>query len=291
MKREAARNSSPSEIVEIQEKIPGLTRAKKRVASYLLDNIENALFMSANQIAEAGGVDTATVVRTAQSLGYVGFPQLQHALRKEIFGRMTPLNIMKNNIPKGSSIGEIARQIFVQDADNIRMLSNSFDDQKLTQLVRKIYAASRILIVGFDLAACLAMCLEYVLQALGFAAVAPIAGGGRLRNQLALLKPDSMVIAITFRRGLRESVEAVRYAKGKGVYTAAITDSFASPLVRFSDMFFLAPVNSLSFASSFVAPLSLINAIGAACAQHNRQRTLSVLREIEREYQEGDRWY
>lgn len=285
-------STSNSAIVHINKNLEKLTASKRKVAQYVLDNLEQSLFLSANQIAEAVAVDTATVVRTAKSLGYGGYPQFQEALRETFLKRFTPLNIMKESIRESETdmVSSIV-EILDEDGENIRMLRNSIDPAQLQEFVAKIYRAPNTLIVAFDLAAGLGLYFEYLLQALRFPVIAATRGGGSLRNKLRRLRPGDLLIAISFRRGLREVVRALEFAHEHDIDSVAVTDSFASPLLRYSHSFFLTPINTSSFAGSFVAPLALINAVAFGCGQYDQQRTLAILENIEEEYQKGDRWY
>jgi DNA-binding MurR/RpiR family transcriptional regulator len=59
------------------------------------------------------------------------------------------------------------------------------------------------------------------------------------------------------------TIEGIERAKKNGAYCIGITDSMLSPLARFSDELLIVPINSLSFAASYVAPLALIDLITA----------------------------
>ena len=264
-----------------------LTDAKRKVASYILENGEECLFMTVNQLSEASGVDPATVVRTAQSLGYVGYPEFQEELRQEFLNRTTPLRIMESHSEAGSNVWEIIDQ----DIENLHMLRKNLDKDRLEQLVERLFRSRKIVVVGLDLASTLSFYLGYLLTILRLPAVAVTAGGGRLRNQLMSLDEDGLLIAISFRRCLRETVNAVKTARERGAFTVCITDSFASPLTRFSDMCFLTPINSASWANSYAASFSLLNTLIVACGRHDERRSLAILKDIEKEYQDGDRWY
>jgi DNA-binding MurR/RpiR family transcriptional regulator len=100
-----------------------------------------------------------------------------------------------------------------------------------------------------------------------------------------------LVLAFTFRRGLRQTVEGVQQARAHGAYCIGIADTYLSPLARECDELFIASTESTSFGASYVAPISLLNAILAACAQYRRPHTLALLKEIAEEQRKGFRWY
>lgn len=100
-----------------------------------------------------------------------------------------------------------------------------------------------------------------------------------------------LLIAITFGRGLRETVEAVLRAKEKNVPTFGITDSTKSPLVSFCDDYVIASTTRSSFLDSYVAPVGVINALLVACAHIKPKRALEWLAQSEKESESGTRWY
>lgn len=99
-----------------------------------------------------------------------------------------------------------------------------------------------------------------------------------------------LVFAITFRRGLRDTVEAAREAHGTGAYTVGLTDSRLSPLIEICDEYLLTPISSQSFAGTYVAPLAVINAIAIAVTKCDPAHSLKALGRINKEYESGNRW-
>jgi DNA-binding MurR/RpiR family transcriptional regulator len=286
--RKGANGHQPASVTDhMYRRLDQLTDAKRKVVSYILEHSEEILFMTVNQLSEAAGVDPATVVRTAQTLGYVGYPELQDGLRREFLNRTTPLKIMQSHAEAGGD----GWDVIDQDIENLYMLRKNLDKERLAQLVERLFRAPKIVVVGLDLASTLSFYFGYLLETLQLPAVTVTAGGGHLRNQLMSLNEGSLLVGISFRRCLRETVNAVKTARERGAFTACVTDSFASPLTRFSDMCFLTPINSASYANSYAAPISLLNTIVVACARADKRRSLNILKDIEKEYQEGDRWY
>src|SRR5262249_10568034 len=162
---------------------------------------------------------------------------------------------------------------------------------QLMELARGIRRARRILVVGVDFAASLAHYLAYGLVVLGFDAEAPVGSEGTLLHKVRLLTSRDLVIAISFGRCLRVTVEAVLRAGKRGLPTFGITDTDTTPIARYCHGHLVAPVVSPSFLNSYVAPIGLINAIHVACAHLDPKRSLTLLKPTEKEYLAGPRWY
>ena len=153
------------------------------------------------------------------------------------------------------------------------------------------HRSRRILVVGVDLAASLSWFLAYGLTPLGFDAEAPIGSAGNLQHKSDVLTGKDLLIAISFGRCLRETVEAVLRARERGATTFGITDGDTTPLAMHCDAYLLASTSSPSFTGSYVAPMALINSIVVACSHLRPQRSLAMLGRTEEEYRTGARWY
>ena len=169
-------------------------------------------------------------------------------------------------------------------------MKNSLDAPRLNDLAKRLYAARRIVVLAGDLAAFLAEYLEYQVSLLGlpvFSATSP----GRISHLTRSLTKDDVVIAISFRRGLRQTVEGARKACEREAHCVAITDTFLSPLARLAQETFLASIESTSFGASYAAPVALVNALLAACGQVRKSETMEIVREISEEQRHGFRWF
>jgi DNA-binding MurR/RpiR family transcriptional regulator len=87
------------------------------------------------------------------------------------------------------------------------------------------------------------------------------------------------------------TIEGIERARKNGAYCVGITDSMLSPLARFSNELFIVPINSLSFAASYVAPFALIDLITAGVGSLRRKQVVDRLKEADQEQKHGYRWY
>lgn len=274
----------------VEEHYPQLGKQRQRVVKYVNDNLRTAVFLTINQLARQVGVDAATVVRTAQDLGFRGYGEFIESARELFLETSTPYEIARREIQQSPGPEQAVLSSLHQEIENLQRLAAEINPEQLVCVARRIREANRVLVVGLDLASTLSEHLIYTLQSIGLNAQAATAGGGRLRNHLVSLGQGDLVIAITFRRGLRETVGAAQAAREAGAYTVALTDSELSPLVKFCHEYILAPTTSHSFTGSYVAPLAVINALVFALANCDPAFTLKALGKINKEYESGQRW-
>ncbi len=102
-------------------------------------------------------------------------------------------------------------------------------------------------------------------------------------EQLSPLRSDDLLIGIGFPRYTSRTIQAIQYARSRGVKTLAITDSHGSPLAREAEVYLVASSRLPSFVDSYVAPLSLINALITAVGRKNKvavSRRLEAMEEV-----------
>ena len=268
-----------------------LSGSRRRLIREILDNHEQTFFLSSREMAKRYNVDAATIVRTVQALGYERFADFAADLRQHFVKHITPYTVLKAATQERRSVTDQVRHCVERDVESISVLRSSLATDRAVELARRIHGARRILVVGVDLAASLAWFLAYGLTPLGFDAEAPVGSTGNLQHKIDLMTEKDLMVAISFGRCLRETVEAVERAHGRGVPTFGITDSDTTPIALHCDDYLVASTSSPSFTGSYVAPMALLNTIIVACAHLRPKRALAMLSRTEQEYRTGNRWY
>jgi len=272
--------------VEAEER---LGARRRDLVRNILEHPEDAYFLSSRALARHCHVDTATIVRTVQALGYKRYADFAADLRAHFLARITPYAQMKSAARENRNVSDHIEQSFELEMRNLQALASSLSTEEVQQVAKKIDNARRVMVVGVDYAAPLAQLFAYALVAVGLNAVAPIGSTGYLQQAVQLLGPKDLLIAISFGRCLQDTVDSVICAKKNGVPTFGITDSEQSPIARFCDHFWKASVASPSFYESYVAPVAAIDALLVCCAQLHPGRSLASLQKKEENFRQ--RWY
>jgi len=284
------RSNQRSTLPGWQERIAGLTPKRQEMVRPVLEDPRGFLFLSIRALAEKLRTDTATMQRAVRGMGFSGYPDFRKYLHDLAIAHATSLDSMLAGTAKDSDIPSHVRDSLDQDQKNFATLRNTLNTRQLTQLAKRVWSARRIVLLGGDLAADLVFYLEHHLVILGlpvFSATTP----GRVVHLVRTLDKKDLVIAISFHRALRQTVEGMRQAKAHGAYCVGITDTFVSPIARFAHECFLASVETCHFGDSYLAPMALLNVMLVACANYRRGRALALAREAAQEQQRGFRWY
>lgn len=277
--------SAPS----LAERIELLSAKRQEIIRPILEHPRDYVLLSVRAMAKRLKTDPATVVRIVRGLGFASYRDFQRHLHDLSIAFATSLDTMQS-AGKVTSMPAYVRDALEHDLKNLHGLKNSLDAARLVSLAKRFYDARRIVLLAGDLAAFLADYLEYQITLLGLP-VFTATSAGRIAHLVRTVNKSDLVMAISFRRGLRQTVEGVHLARARNAYCVGITDTYISPLARGCDEVFLASVDSTSFGASYTAPVALVNAILAACGQYHRPQTLAILKEIAEEQRKGFRWY
>jgi DNA-binding MurR/RpiR family transcriptional regulator len=278
-----------SQTIPLAERIEHLSIKRQEIIRPILEQPRDYVLLSVRALAKRLHTDPATIVRIVQGLGFESYKHFQRHLHELSLAFATSLDTMQH-LEHASGSNVPARDSLFQDLKNLQALKNTLDPARFSSLAKRIYAARRITILAGDLASYMADYLGYQLNLLGlpiFVAATP----GSITHTVRALTRQDLVLAISFRRGLKYTVEGTQQARLNGAYCVGISDTYLSPLARTCHEVFLASTDSVFFGASYAAPIALANAILTAVGEFRRSSTMEIVRELAEEQRRGSRWY
>lgn len=265
-----------------------MSKGQKLLASYITDNYDKAVFLTAAKMGETVGVSESTVVRFATFLGYKGYPEFQEALEEMVRNRLN--SVQRLEVAYGRiSQGEILENVLHSDAEKIKSTREKIDHAAFEAAIDTILSAKRIYIVGIRSCASLASFLAFYLN-LMFDDVHLLHtnNSSELFEQMLRIGENDVIIGISFPRYSMRTLKALEFANNRNAKVITITDSIHSPMNLYSSCNLIADSDMVSIVDSLVAPLSVINAlIVALCMKKQKEvaGTLTLLEDIWGEYQ------
>ncbi|HYA61982.1 MAG TPA: MurR/RpiR family transcriptional regulator [Candidatus Sulfotelmatobacter sp.] len=283
-----AKLSAPATI-NIVERIDQLSIKRQEIIRPILEHPRDYVLLSVRALAKRLHTDPATIVRIVHGLGFESYRQFQHHLHELSLAFATSLDTMKQSGTTGAPECP-ARDSLFRDLKNVQALKNTLDTERFTPLCKRVYSARRIVILGGDLATVIAEFLGYHLNLLGFP-VFVASSAGSITHTVRSLTDKDLLFAISFRRGIRQTIEGAEQARLHGAYCVGISDTYISPLAKTCQELFLASIDSVFFGASYAAPIALCNAMLTAIGEFRRSRTMAIVREVDEEQRKGSRWY
>lgn len=273
----------------IDDKMGDLSKGQKRIANFLKDHYDKAVYLTASRLGEIAGVSESTVVRFAIELGFDGYPKLQEALQELVKNELTASQRMKVSSDRiVRSDKHIFKSVLESDAARIANTLDTINQRDFDETVDYIINAKRVYIVGGRSSSALSNFLDFYLNLMRDDVINASTGVvTETFEHIFRIKEGDLLIGISFPRYSNKTVKAVEYAHGRGARTIAITDSTQSPLAKDANICLTARSDMLSFIDSLVAPLSLINALLVAVSlkcEDNIAQGLDKLEDLWGEY-------
>ncbi len=242
---------------KIREYYDHLSRSYRRVADFILSRYYEVSFMTAAQLAFAVGVDTTTVVRFSQRLGFNGYPELLHDIREqvraEIYAAYEPQPLAADDP------AAVFKQRVDEERHNLSQMLVHSPPERIKEVARLLSQAQRIVLLAEGYAAPVAELTAQQLRRRGKGAFAAASDPARLAGVLVALESETLVIGISPTAYGRDVARAMQYARARGCATLGVVGSLASPVNRMSDALLFAP-------SEVAGPLPSLVTLTAALA-------------------------
>lgn len=267
----------------IDEKMSGLSKGQKRIANFLKEHYDNAVYLTASKLGEIAGVSESTVVRFAIELGFDGYPKLQEALQKLVKNELTASQRMKVSSDRIAKTDKhILKTVLESDSARISATLENINQREFDEAVDYIVNAKRVYIVGGRSSSALSHFFDFYLNLMRDNVINASTGAvTETFEHIFRIEEGDLLIGISFPRYSNKTVKAIEYAHSRGAKTIAITDSKQSPLVKGASISLIASSDMLSFIDSLVAPLSLINALLAAVSMKRKDYIAKGLDQLE----------
>ena len=281
-------NNSNELINRINEKYSSMSKGQKLLSTYITDNYDKAVFLTAEKLGKVVGVSESTVVRFATHLGYRGYPEFQKALEELVRNKLNSIQRMEVTYGRISQ-SKILDTVLQSDAEKIKSTLEQIDQNAFESALDIILNAKHIYIVGIRSCAPLASFMSFYFN-LMFDNVHLLhtSSSSELFEQMVRISEEDVIIGISFPRYSMRTLKAMEFANNRNAKVITLTDSVHSPMNLYSSCNLIAKSDMASIVDSLVAPLSVINALIVALCMRKQSEvagTLEALEDIWNEYQ------
>ncbi|MBQ3927723.1 MAG: MurR/RpiR family transcriptional regulator [Clostridia bacterium] len=279
-------------IREIESKKKDMSKGQRQIADFILNNYEQAAYMTTVNLGRSARVSESSVVRFAHFMGYSGYPKFHQALQETVRNRLTAFQrVAVSNLLIGDS--EVLEKVLISDQQKIKQTLDETKRESFNRVVNMLVEAKTVYVIGVRASSMLAQFLTLNLRMIfNNVRAIDVSSGGDVFEQLLPMEKGDLLFAISFPRYSSRVVKAVKYAQQAGVTVVSLTDNPMSPIAKGADEVLYAQSDMASFVDSLVAPLSLINAILVAiskkCPEQVSERLLR-LEQIWDEYEVYDK--
>jgi DNA-binding MurR/RpiR family transcriptional regulator len=233
-----------------------LSPSQRRIARFLIDHPDQAVFLNSNDIADKVGVSQPSVTRFAYALGFTGFPEFRDALRAA--ARDTGRTVME------PSDDNPVQALVASEIRNLELLRASLGDlERLSWTAAQLAESRPLPVVGLRISAPMAHLFGY-LTAKAHPDVRVIdMPGSELEDRLsrAAAAGATWVLVFGLPRHPRELRDGLVWARSAGLRVALVTDHAVSELAELAEVVLTAPVSTQFAFDSQAAPAVLCAAL------------------------------
>jgi DNA-binding MurR/RpiR family transcriptional regulator len=249
-----------------------------RVARFIDGNRVEVLASSAADLAQRIGTSDASVIRAVQALGFSGLPELRKAIAATLDRRATPAENMRRTLTEVGNDSERAIDLVIEThREAIEALAAGDRRRALSEGVRSLSAAERIVVFGLGPSAPLAQYVSILLNRNGRPAMPLNAAGIALADQLLQLRPGDALLLLAYGRPYREVMATTAEGRRLGLPIVLVTDSPEGNIARRADVVIPAARGRAEQVALHAATLAVLEALVLGLAVCDRSRALGAL--------------
>lgn len=228
-------------IKAIARDFESLSRQLKTIARHVEQHRSQLGIQSIQEVASLCDVQPSAVVRFAKHFGFTGFSALQKLFRDGLAQQISPSRNYQSRIRQAIESGardlssaEIAHALIGGGIAGMEELQRSLQEPAFEDSVKLLAEADSIWLMATRRSFAVSTYLAYALQHTDKRIHHITSAGSMQDGQLRGMRPQDVLIAVSFAPYAEETESIVRQAHERDARIIAITDSRLSPLARFA---------------------------------------------------------
>ncbi|MCP3876110.1 MAG: MurR/RpiR family transcriptional regulator [Desulfobacteraceae bacterium] len=263
-----------------------LTDRNLAILERMLDEPNETAAKSISEIASENDINISSITRLSQKLGFDGFPGLKNLFKKNLkqhrsFYSEQVKRFLQKGYADSKSKVPLLERVIQDEWSNVMLMADAFDQQRFATIIKLVVSAERIHILGlrssYPLAHYLGFYLKMVRDRISLIGQA----GHTLAEDLAVLKPNDILIAISLNPYTKDTVDACRICRKKNVDVIALTDSLSSPLAIETENFLITSVEGDYFFTPVVATIICIETLLSEIVKQFGDKAIERLNQTE----------
>ena len=248
-------------VTKIGKQVNQMTKSQKKVANYLLFNMDKLLFFTADELAKAANVSTATVVRFARELDFEGYTDMQKAARLRFHDREEEPEDLPQSSPEEDSSEYLLEKSFRQDIQNLKRTFQDLSREDLERACTLLKTSRRVYLVGMRISRSMAT-YAYINWGMLRKGIHLIHNEGLdYAEELIEINSEDLIVAFWAPRYNRATYQMLSHAKRQKASVLLITNREFNLTMEEGDfdVILRCCMENSSYQSSFVAPVTLVN--------------------------------
>jgi RpiR family transcriptional regulator, carbohydrate utilization regulator len=264
---------------KIRNTYPGMTRAAKKIADYILANNAETKYLSITSLAERINVSESMITKFVRILGIGGYQDFKVRLALS----------QENNAPAADIFGEVSldddaasicRRIYTNNVETLRDSLSVLNFRDVDRAAKLIARARRVEFYGSGGSSIALANAQARFHRIGIMCFTFSDGHAQLMSA-SLLGAHDVALAVSNSGRSASVVESLRIAKKAGAATICITNFEETPLTAHADVRLFTSSRDVDRLSenlhSRIAELALIDSLYVIVASKMKERALENL--------------
>ncbi len=261
----SARYRSVDCLTIIEQRLPALHGASRRVAEAIVRDPWSILGMTIYDVAAAAGVSLPSVTRFCRAVGYTGFRELVQGIAQSL-GRLEAKDFesAEHGSDQHNPVPDVVQAVVRQQIEALQITARTIDLEAIEQATAVISNAQRVFILGHGAAYVPALGMAVKLNWAGVCAVAT--SPDMFTNQVIALGHGDVVVGLSHQGRTRDTIDMLALARELGATTVGVSTVPQSPLAAVSDISIAVLTPEAARAGTFVIAFDTLMVIADVIA-------------------------
>ncbi|GAA2097420.1 MULTISPECIES: MurR/RpiR family transcriptional regulator [Brevibacterium] len=255
----------------------GAPPAMARVLEVLRTAPQEAAFATVKAMAAAAHVNIATVTRTAQFLGFTGWPAFIIEYRGHYLAGLRADSMLA---PAGEVGASGPREVVLGDISTLQGMAEGLDEDAYSRAAARIRSARRTVVLATGTYLAPAEVLAHNGQLLGYDLELPHGPSSAQLNAVRKLGEGDVVIAFTVWKTAEIVLRLARFARERGAALVVFADR-STEAARLAEVVVTVPSESSRYLPSTIPAVAAVQAVLTVLADLDREHVEAHLREAD----------
>ena len=270
----------------LEQHFEQFTLTQKKLVNYLVSNPHEAAFLTIDELSQKINAVPSTVTRFSKEIGLSGFTEIRKRLKKIVIDKVDTVNQGRGQLDKAKLMQiddkeNVIKNSLLKDLSNLEKLIMMENETEIKKFVDILLSAKNKYIIAsrgsFPLGYFFYFQINKILPDVNFLTNFD----GNLFNEIRKIGEKDVVVAISFPRYTKTTIDFSYLSRQNGADIISISDSKISPLYKLSTVALFCPCESEVFFDSLVAGFALLNTILSVLFYKNYDTTIQNLNEEE----------
>lgn len=221
-------------LVEIQLSYNQFTRTEKKIADYVIKNVDKVLFMSLSDLSAACKVADASVHRFCRRVGVKGYQEFKMKLSLSLTGDESQERADNLGNSKISSVDQMMDSILDNHINALRETRRLVNGDEVSRIVWLMEQAKRIYFFGIGDSLLIAQSARNKFLRITNK-VSCILDPHMQAMAASMATEEDLIIFISYSGSTKDNVYVAQIAREAGAKIVAITRFLKSPLTEYAD--------------------------------------------------------